>query len=165
MSAEPEPPSSEDAPSQPPAGSSRQNRRARRLAFQTLYETDISGHAPSAVLQRLSTEVHPDPAVFEYARQLVAGVLEHRREIDTQIQRLAPAWPISQMSVVDRNLLRLGIYEAIHNSSTIPVGVAIDEAVELAKLYGSESSSRFINGVLGRVVAEPPASDSSSTPA
>jgi len=124
------------------------------LAFQTLYETDLSGHPPAEVLQRLVGEIHADPSVTHYAHRLVTGVVEHRREIDAWIKRFAPAWPIAQMSAVDRNLLRLGIYEAVINSSTIPVGVAINEAIELAKLYGSESSSRFVNGVLGRVVAE-----------
>jgi len=124
------------------------------LAFQTLYEVDISGHYPAEVLERLTAELHRDPAVADYARELVAGVGRNRREIDELIARFAPAWPVGQMSAVDRNLLRLGLFEAVYNSTTIPVGVAINEAVELAKLYGSESSARFINGVLGRVVAE-----------
>lgn len=131
-----------------------QRRRARMLAFQTLYEVDVSRHTPAEVLERLGRDRPPDPAVFEYARQLVAGVVRNRADIDQRISRYAGAWPLAQISAVDRNLLRLGIFEAIHSSNTIPVGVAINEAVELAKLYGSESSSRFINGVLGRVVAE-----------
>jgi len=124
------------------------------LAFQTLYEVDISGHRPGEVLERLTGELHLDPAVADYAREIVAGVGRNHGEIDEVIVRYAPAWPVGQMSAVDRNLLRLGIFEAVYNSTTIPVGVAINEAVELAKLYGSESSARFINGVLGRVVAE-----------
>jgi N utilization substance protein B len=132
----------------------RQRRRARMLAFQTLYEVDISAHRPGEVLDRLAGELHQDPAVEEYARELVLGVGRNHAAIDEVIARYAPAWPVGQMSAVDRNLLRLGIFEAVHNSTTIPVGVAINEAVELAKLYGSESSARFINGVLGRVVAE-----------
>jgi N utilization substance protein B len=124
------------------------------LAFQTLYEVDISAHRPAEVLDRLASELHQDPVVADYARELVAGVGRNRGPIDDVIARYAPAWPVGQMSAVDRNLLRLGIFEAVYNSTTIPVGVAINEAVELAKLYGSESSARFINGVLGRVVAE-----------
>lgn len=124
------------------------------LAFQTLYESDLSGHRPAEVLGRLSGDLHPDPAVFDYARELVAGIIEHRADIDARIARLASAWPLAQMSAVDRNLLRLGLFEALYNSTTIPLGVAISEAVELAKLYGSDSSGRFVNGVLGRAVAD-----------
>jgi N utilization substance protein B len=124
------------------------------LAFQTLYEADVAGHRPGEVLQRLYEELHPQPPVLVYASELVGGVVQHRADIDARIRRFATALPFEQMAAVDRSLLRLGVFEAIHNSSTIPVSVAIDEAVELAKLYGSESSSRFINGVLGRIVAE-----------
>ena len=124
------------------------------LAFQTLYEVDISSHPPAEVLERLTGELHLDTAVAAYARDLVSGVGAHRAEIDRLIGSYAPAWPVGQMSAIDRNVLRLGIFEAVYNSTTIPVGVAINEAVELAKLYGTESSPRFVNGVLGRVVAE-----------
>ena len=140
------------APAQP--GVARQRRRARVLAFQTLYESDLSGHAPAEVLDRLCEELRVGEEARDYARELVRGVLESHQEIDARIVDLARAWPIDQMSVVDRNLLRLGIFETTHNSSTIPVAVAINEAVELAKLYGSDASSRLINGVLGNVAAE-----------
>ena len=135
-------------------GRARQRRRARILAFQTLYESDLSGHAPGEVLDRLCEELHAGEDARDYARELVGGVLAGHQDIDARISGLATAWPIDQMSVVDRNLLRLGIFETAYNSSTIPVAVAINEAVELAKLYGSEASSRLINGVLGNVAAE-----------
>lgn len=148
-------PSSSDATEAlPKRATARQRRRARILAFQTLYEADLSGHPPGDVLQRLRGELRASAAAFDYARELLAGVVRHRREIDNWIARLASAWPIAQMSAVDRNLLRLGLFEALYNSTTIPVAVAINEAVELAKLYGSEASSRLVNGVLGRAVAE-----------
>jgi len=124
------------------------------LAFQTLYEVDISSHRPAEVLERLTGELNLDGAVAGYASELVAGVARHRGEIDELIARFAPAWPVGQMAAIDRNVLRLGIFEAVYNSTTIPVGVALNEAVELAKRYGSEDSARFVNGVLGRVVAE-----------
>jgi len=133
----------------------RQRRRARVLAFQTLYEADISAHPPLEVLHRLVEETRPDPAAHDYAEELVRGVVQWRGEIDAQIARFARAWPIDQMAAVDRNVLRLGVFEAIYNSHTIPVGVAISEAVELAKQFGSEQSSRLINGVLRRVATEP----------
>jgi N utilization substance protein B len=134
----------------------RRRRRARALALQTLYEADVSGHPPADVLQRHAQELALDPGVVQQAGRLVAGIVRHRAEIDDQIRRYAPAWPLGQLPAVDRNVLRMGIFEAVYDSTTIPVGVAINEAVELAKLYGSENSSRFVNGVLGRVVAERP---------
>jgi transcription antitermination protein NusB len=144
----------DSAPPTRPTPTIRQRHRARMIAFQTLYESDVTGHDPSTVLSRLYEGLHPQPEVLEYARTLVQGVLDHRADIDGRIRQHATALPFAQMAVVDRALLRLGLFEALHNSSTIPVGVAIDEAVELAKLYGAESSSRFINGVLGRIAAE-----------
>jgi N utilization substance protein B len=135
--------------------SPRARRRSRILAMQTLYEVDVSGHAPGEVLERLGAETNADEQVFKYAAELVSGIVRNRSDIDAQITQHATAWPISQMSAIDRNLIRMGIYELTHNSTTIPVGVAISEAVELAKRYGSDSSSRFVNGVLGSVAAEP----------
>ena len=145
---------SEESPSTGSTATTRQRRRARMLAFQTLYEVDISSHQPDEVIARLTDELHLDPTVSSYARELVAGVARHRGAVDELISKYAPAWPVGQMAAVDRNVLRMGIFEAVFNSTTIPVGVAINEAVELAKRYGSENSARFVNGVLGRVVAE-----------
>lgn len=132
----------------------RQRHRARVLALQTLYEADLTGHRPAEVLRRLSGQLHSNPDALAYARELIAGVIRHLSDIDARISRAATAWPLDQMSAVDRNLLRLGIFEALYNSSTIPVAVAVNEAIELAKLYGSESSSKLIHGVLGNVVAQ-----------
>ncbi|HZT05433.1 MAG TPA: transcription antitermination factor NusB [Chloroflexota bacterium] len=146
---------------QPSDASPRSRRRARELALQALYEIDVSAHAPEEVLQRMAADIRASGPVVQYAQELISGIIAHRREIDAQIARHASAWPIAQISTIDRNLLRLGVYELTFNSSKIPVGVAINEAVELAKRYGSDSSSRFVNGVLGRVVddqrrTEPP---------
>ncbi len=143
-----------DSP-EPAEASPRARRRARVLAMQTLYEVDVSGHPPAEVLERLASEIHTEESVFDYARQLVTGIVRHREAIDNQISHHATAWPIAQMSAVDRNLIRMAIYELAYNSTTIPVGVAISEAVELAKRYGSDSSSRFVNGVLGSVANGP----------
>lgn len=131
----------------------RQRRRARALALQTLYESDLTGHRPAEVLERLCDQLHANPAAFDYARELVAGILSHLAEIDASITRFATGWPAEQMSGIDRNLLRIGMFEALHNSSKIPLAVAINEAVELAKLYGSDSSGRLIHGILGSAVA------------
>jgi len=126
-------------------------RRARAIAIQALYEIDCSGHLPGLVLQqRLEATSLPGPAA-DFARRLVFGVLECQALLDPFIQRHAPEWPLEQMAYVDRNILRLALYEFAVEGST-PVKVAINEAVELAKMFGSDSSPRFINGVLGALV-------------
>jgi N utilization substance protein B len=127
-------------------------RLARELVLQSLYEMDVAAHDPSETLERLVTEHRLKEPLGEFARLLLKGVLEHREEIDTQIERTATAWPTAQLSPIDRNILRIAIREFIVDNLT-PVGAAINEAVELAKKYGSESSGRFINGVLGSVGA------------
>ena len=126
------------------------------LALETLYETDLAHHRPGEVLQRRMADLKSEPEVADYARDLLAGVLQHRRELDEIIQARASAFPLSEMLVVERNILRLGLYESLHKRDTVPLKVAINEAVELAKLYGSEKSSRFVNGVLGRAVGSAP---------
>ncbi len=130
----------------------RQRRRARALALQTLYESDLTGHPASEVLQRLCDQLHANPASLDYAREIVSGVLSHLRDIDARINQHAHAWTADQMAGIDRNLLRIGIFEGAYNSSTIPVAVAINEAIELAKLYGTDTSSKLIHGVLGNVL-------------
>jgi N utilization substance protein B len=87
-----------------------------------------------------------------YAQELVSGVLANRAAIDAVIQQRAPLWPLAQMSAVDRNVLRIGLYESLYGNATVPLRTAINEAVELAKLFGSETSAKFVNGVLGRAV-------------
>jgi len=153
-----------------PRGPGWSNRRlARILAFQVLYEVDVAHHAPGAVLQRLLDDaasapsgdlddlcyvlgrVQPESA--EYARELIAGVLRHHEAMDIVIQERAPAWPLRQMSSVERSILRLGLYECCYQHGMVPVKVAINEAIEIAKLFGSESLPRFVNGVLGSAVA------------
>ncbi len=122
------------------------------MALETLFEVDTANHPAELVLtQRL--EGKPLPTEGEaFARQLVKGVLEHRQNLDTIIEDLAPDWPLEQMAIIDRNILRIAIYEITVDGHT-PVKVAINEAVELAKLFGSDSSRRFINGVLGTLVS------------
>ena len=126
-------------------------RRARAAALQVLYELDGARHLPERVLQERLQQANTPVRVAQYARRLVEGVLEQKEEIDNIIATHASAWPIAQMAMVDRNLLRVAIYEMIEEDET-PLKTAIDEAVELAKVYGSNSSSRFVNGVLGSVM-------------
>jgi N utilization substance protein B len=132
------------------------------VAFQTLYEVDQSRHRPGEVLQRRLAEDGIEPAAAAYARELVAGALRHRAEIDVQIQTSAPAYPLAQMSPVERNILRIGILECLYTSEQVPVRVAINEAVELAKRFGSDSTPRFVNGVLGRLTRDRPRSVASA---
>jgi N utilization substance protein B len=127
-------------------------RLARELVLQSLYEMDVAAHDPTETLERLITEHRLKDPLSDFAHTLLSGVLEHREDIDGRIERAAPARPVAQLSPVDRNVLRIAIREFIVDNLT-PVGAAINEAVELAKKYGSESSGRFINGVLGSVSA------------
>jgi N utilization substance protein B len=128
-------------------------RRARSLALQALYEIDSVEHPVEEVLQERLEEEPLQQEAVEFARMLVTGVVEHRAAMDVIIQKLAPEWPLDQMAVIDRNILRLAILEfAILRSA--PVKVAINEAVELAKLFGSDSTPRFVNGVLGTLAAQ-----------
>jgi N utilization substance protein B len=127
--------------------------RARIIALQALFEVDIVHHDADAVLQqRLATKPLPK-AGRDFARTLVQGILEHRAELDALIQGNAPEWPLDQVAIIDRNILRMAIFEFVIEGNT-PVKVAINEAVELAKLFGSDSSGRFVNGVLGTIVSK-----------
>jgi transcription antitermination protein NusB len=126
-------------------------RRARGIALETLYEVDCVGHPAGQVLTERLQDEQLNPSAASFAGELVQGVLQYRAVIDQIIALYAPEWPIDQMAIIDRNVLRIAIYELAVDDSA-PVKVAINEAVELAKLYGSESSARFINGVLGTLV-------------
>ena len=126
-------------------------RRARTVALQVLYEVDSVDHPSDQVSSRYLDERRLPKDAVDFARSLVDGVMANKALIDGAISSLAPSWPISQLSIIDRNLLRLAICElAIEKAS--PPKVVINETVELAKLYGSDGSSRFVNGVLGSVV-------------
>ncbi len=125
-------------------------RQARMIALQTLYEYDIVNHSPTEILQRHAKERNLHLKVVEYAGELILGVRDHLADIDAHIQSAAREWPLQQMARIDKNILRLAIYEILFNNS-VPAKAAINEAVELAKSFGSETSSRFINGVLGTI--------------
>jgi len=125
-------------------------RRARALALQALYEIDSTRHEAEAVVSRLLTEAELPEENDTFVRELVSQVIQNKENLDRNIQRFAPAWPIGQIPVVDRNILRLAILEVLFDNK-VSVKVAINEAVELAKKFGSDSSPKFINGVLGSV--------------
>ncbi len=125
-------------------------RKSRVAVLQALYEADVSGHDAGASLARLAAEEALSEAQSEFARQLLEGVLSDREAIDEIIRRAAPQWPLEQLSAIDRNILRLAIREILMNNGA-PIRAAINEAVELAKSYGSDNSAKFVNGVLGSV--------------
>ncbi|HBG75077.1 MAG: transcription antitermination factor NusB [Chloroflexi bacterium GWB2_49_20] len=122
--------------------------RARGVALQALYEIDIANHPVGQVLEnRLEDEILSEE-LQEFTRQIVIGVFPMRKELDGVISKYAPEWPLDQIATIDRNIMRVAAWEMAVQGDT-PVKVIINEAVELAKLYGSDSAPRFINGVLG----------------
>jgi N utilization substance protein B len=138
---------------------------ARRLAVQALFEVDSVGHLPGDVVDARLANPDPnesgdDPAVAvsaeaaAFLRQLVAGVITNRPALDNIIARYAPDWPVDQLAIIDRNVLRLALYEIGCRQLQTPPKVVINEAVELAKRFGSDNSPRFVNGVLGSALEE-----------
>ena len=125
-------------------------RKARRALLQVLYEVDTSGHSLEESLGWVTEQAHLDKNGSSFIRHLAEEVIAQRDDLDIEIQRYAQSWPVEQLSPVDRNILRIAIYEVKHGQG-VPLQVAINEAVELAKRFGGESSPRFINGVLGAV--------------
>ena len=122
-------------------------RQARELALSLLYEADTKGCSPAAALADFP--IDPD----RFAADLVAGVGEHQDEVDGYIRRFAKDWSLERMPVIDRNLLRIGVYELVHRPD-VPTAAAISEAVDLARRYSTEESGRFVNGMLGRIAEE-----------
>ena len=127
-------------------------RKARAKALQALYEIDSVKRDATAVVERLLSEDNFSEENQAFTHELVAGAIKNKDEIDKNIRKFAPQWPLEQLSIIDRNILRLAILEILFDNK-VPVKVAVSEAVELAKKYGSESSSKFVNGVLGSVSA------------
>lgn len=123
-------------------------RKARTVALQALYEIDCTTHPADRVLEERIEEQPLGAELNDFARKLVLGVMSQSAALDRLIQKHAPEWPLDQMALIDRNILRMAIWEFAAERQT-PIKVAINEAVELAKLYGSDSAPRFVNGVLG----------------
>jgi N utilization substance protein B len=122
--------------------------RARGIALQALYELDVTNHPVGTVLQERAAASDLDDDLVHFFRSIVLGVLPIRSELDHFIADHAPDWPLDQVAVIDRNILRIALWE-FALAEDIPLKVAINEAVELAKTYGSDSAPRFVNGVLG----------------
>jgi len=130
-------------------------RKARTVALQALYEIDCTTHAPDQVVEERLAEQPMEGELSEFTRRLVVGVIAQASTLDRVIQKYAPEWPLDQMALIDRNILRIAIWEFAADRQT-PIKVAINEAVELAKLYGSDSAPRFVNGVLGALATRQP---------
>lgn len=129
---------------------------ARTIALQTLYQWDFNGKPDGQLPEILSKNFHEFAPDFDdggFAGRLVAGVATNRAAIDQEITSHAPEWPLEQITTVDRNVLRIGIYELKYDDD-IPAKVAINESIELAKTFGGESSGKFVNGVLGTIYKE-----------
>jgi N utilization substance protein B len=131
---------------------------SRSIAMQSLFEWDFKQQQVEdldELIEKNIQEFGPGMEDRSFVFNLVKKTIEHQNEIDKLIEKCAPEWPLSQVTVVDRNILRLGIYEVIFgNYEEVPPKVAINEAIELAKTFGGESSGRFINGVLGTIYRE-----------
>ena len=126
--------------------------KARSIALQVLYEVDISGHHPDQVLQTRLDEAPIEEHLAEFSRQIIFGVLPLSNKLDDLIAQHALEWPIDQVASIDRNIIRIALWEFAVAGCT-PIKVAINEAIELAKIYGSDSTPRFVNGVLGSLAA------------
>jgi N utilization substance protein B len=122
--------------------------KARAIALQVLYEIDLSGHLPEIVFEERCREEPIDNSLEEFARKLVFGIYPIIAKLDMVIAEHAPEWPLDQVAVIDRNIIRIALWEFAVSGAT-PLRVAINEAIELAKYFGSDNTPRFVNGVLG----------------
>jgi N utilization substance protein B len=130
--------------------------RAREVALQLLFQRDLNAHIDRAAIERFVHDRLRDAALVPFCLTLYDGVLVHQADIDRRLTEAAENWRLTRMAAVDRNVLRLGAYELLHVPET-PPHVALDEAIELARRYGSADSPAFVNGVLDRLRQPPPA--------
>ena len=126
-------------------------RKARELALQMLFQYDMAGNAPATIVSTFEDLQKSKPNTREFAVKIFQGTVDHMQEIDDMIQQQADNWRLSRMAVVDRNIIRMSIYEFMHETDT-PKLVIIDEAIEIAKKFGTSKSSQFINGILDGIL-------------
>ncbi|HET7711985.1 MAG TPA: transcription antitermination factor NusB [Thermoanaerobaculia bacterium] len=126
-------------------------RKARELALQMLFQHDISGNPPDMITSTFEDLQKSKPNTREFATKIFRGTIDHLAKIDDMIQQQAENWRISRMAVVDRNIIRMSVYEFLHENDT-PKLVIIDEAIEIAKKFGTQKSSQFINGILDGIL-------------
>ena len=143
---------------------------SRAIVLQTLFEWDFNNGAQETdtILKRNFSEFSPEKGDFSFMKGLVNGVLEKKNDLNTVIEKAAPQWPLENISIVDRNILRMGLYELLFSSrGEVPAKVAINESIELAKKFGGDKSGKFVNGVLGAVykeIGKPGVEETSKTP-
>jgi len=126
-------------------------RKARELALQMLYQYDMSGNAADMIIDTFEDLQKSKPNTREFATKIFRGTVDHLAELDGMIQAQADNWRLSRMAVVDRNIIRMSVYEFLHENDT-PKLVVIDEAIEIAKKFGNDKSSQFINGILDGIL-------------
>jgi N utilization substance protein B len=137
--------------------------RAREIVLQVLYQDDLNPDQPEDIRQRfINARLNNDVALVEFAERLLAGVRRHMEQVDQYLKETAKNWNLSRMAATDRNVLRLGAYEILFSET--PDRVAINEAIELAKRYGTNNSSQFVNGVLDRLMSNKSPDRSSDIP-
>ena len=127
------------------------SRKARIVALQVLYEMDSTGHPHSEIMERALHGRDMDRRSLDFTKILIDGVIQQLSNIDKRIEKFATIWPVDQLSIVDRNILRIAIFEVVVYNRT-PIKAAVNEAIELAKGFGAESSPKFVNGVLGSIL-------------
>jgi N utilization substance protein B len=125
--------------------------KARSVALQVLYEYDLSNHQVGYILENRLKENPLEENLLNFSQKIISGVFPLINDLDEQISKYAPEWPFDQVAIIDRNILRIALWEIVFDPET-PIKVIINEAVELGKLYGSDATPRFVNGVLGSVV-------------
>ncbi|HEY2325537.1 MAG TPA: transcription antitermination factor NusB [Thermoanaerobaculia bacterium] len=126
-------------------------RKARELALQMLFQHDMSGNEPDMIITTFEDLQKSKPNTREFAEKIFRGTVDHLAELDDMIQAQAENWRLSRMAVVDRNIIRMSVYEFLHETDT-PKLVIIDEAIEIAKKFGTQKSSQFINGILDGIL-------------
>lgn len=139
-------------------------RKSRTVVLQALYEIDSAAHDPDNVLDRLIKDKELTEDAVKFAKELTSGVLNNKTSIDSAIKEFAPLFPIEQIASIDRNLLRIAIFEILFDNK-VPVKVAVNEAIELAKSFGSDTSPKFVNGVLGSIITNRVSRERNNQPA
>ncbi|MBA4420661.1 MAG: transcription antitermination factor NusB [Anaerolinea sp.] len=125
--------------------------KARSVALQVLYEMDQTNHPIESIMERRRDEISLDDNLFAFSQKIIHGVFPLISELDAQLARYAPEWPVDQVAIIDRNILRIALWELLFNTDT-PLKVVINEAIELGKVFGADATPRFVNGVLGSLV-------------
>ncbi len=125
-------------------------RQSRELAFRAVYQADVTGETPKHCLEEILEETPSSDEIRSFTATLVEELEEHRENVDAIVSRTAHNWPLRRMAATDRSILRLAVVELLHHAET-PTRVVLDEAIEIAKKYGSETSGSFVNGILDRI--------------